>query len=121
MSHDWHTSDGGTPWHQRHVRSGQLGNGPWAIEVARAGRYEVTLRRWPAQLDRAMSCVHASLQLGDVKVDKVVDPAETHATFVVSLPAGPAMLHTSLRRGASGRGAGKEHGAYFASIRALDQ
>jgi arylsulfatase A-like enzyme len=121
MSHDWHTSAGGTPWHQRHVRSGQLGNGPWAIEVARAGRYEVTLRRWPAQLDRAMNCVHAALQLGDVRVGKVVDPADTHATFVVNLPAGPAMLHTSLRRGASERGAGKEHGAYFASIRALDR
>jgi arylsulfatase B len=120
MSHDWHTRDGGTPWHQRHVRSGQLGNGPWAIDVARAGRYEVTLWRWPAQLDRAMNCVHASLEFGKVRVGKDVDPAETHATFVVDLPAGPTMLRTTLRRAAAKRGGGKEHGAYFASIRALD-
>jgi arylsulfatase A-like enzyme len=120
MSHDWHTRDRGTPWHQNHVRNGHLGNGPWAIDVVRAGRYQITLRRWPAQLGRAMNCAHASLELGKVRVGKDVDPAETHATFVVDLPAGPTMLRTTLRRAAGKLGGGKEHGAYFAAIRALD-
>ncbi|MFT7537414.1 MAG: hypothetical protein ACI85K_003373, partial [Hyphomicrobiaceae bacterium] len=121
MSHDWHTNDRGTPWHQNHVRNGFIGNGPWAVEVARAGRYEITLRRWPEQLDRAMNCAHASLAIGAVQVDKDVDPAATHATFLVDLPAGPAMLRTTLLRVAAKRGGGKQHGAYFASVRALDR
>lgn len=121
MSHDWHTNDRGTPWHQNHVRNGFIGNGPWAVEVARAGRYEITLRRWPEQLDRSMNCAHASLAIGAVQVDKDVDPAATHATFLVDLPAGPAMLRTTLLRVAAKRGGGKQHGAYFASVRALDR
>ncbi len=121
MSHDWHTNDRGTPWHQNHVRNGYLGNGPWAVEVARAGRYEITLRRWPAQLDRAMKCVHASLTIGDVNVGKDVDPSATHATFLIDLPAGPAMLRTTLRRQMEKGGGVKEQGAYFASVRAVDR
>jgi len=114
MSHDWHTNNKGTPWHQNHVRNGYIGNGPWAIHVKKAGRYEVTLRRWPKQLQRAMGVVRASLKIGEVTASKDVSPDATSAAFVVTLPAGPAMLRTTLRRD------GKEHGAYFASVRALD-
>lgn len=114
MSHDWHTNNKGTPWHQNHVRSGYIGNGPWAIDVKKAGRYEVTLRRWPQHLQRAMGAVHAAIKVGEVTAAKDVKPDAASAAFVVTLPAGPAMLRTTLRRD------GKEHGAYFASVRALD-
>ena len=114
MSHDWHTEDQGTPWHQNHVRSGYLGNGPWALEVAQAGRYEVTLYRWPAHLERAMDMVHATIAMGELTQDLRIEPAATHAAFRVELPEGPVDLLTTLRRPD-----GKEHGAYFASVRTL--
>ncbi len=115
MSHDWHTNNRGTPWNQNHVRNGYIGNGPWAIDVIRPGRYEITLRRWPSQLHRAMNCVRASIKIGDVERALDLLPSATDATFVVSLPKGPAMLLTTLRRPD-----GKEHGAYFASIRTVE-
>ena len=34
---------------RRDVRGGFLGNGFWAVEVARAGTYEITLCRWPEE------------------------------------------------------------------------
>lgn len=114
MSHDWHTNNRGTPWHQNHVRNGYIGNGPWAIDVTKAGRYEVTLWRWPAQLQRAMGAVHAAIKIGAVEAQQDLSPEASNAAFVVTLPKGPAMLLTTLRRD------GKEHGAYFASVRALD-
>ncbi len=115
MSHDWHTEDKGTPWHQNHVRNGYVSNGPWAVDVAAAGRYRVTLRRWPAIEARAMDCVEASIEIGDVRAKQEVAPGDESASFEVTLPAGPAMLLTTLRRAD-----GKEHGAYFAEVERLD-
>ena len=111
MSHDWHTNDQGTPWHQNHVRRGFIGNGPWAVDIRESGRYDVTLRRWPAQLDRAMECVGAKVTVGGVEMECELEPSAKEATFRVTLAKGPAMLVTTLRRPD-----GKEHGAYFASI-----
>ena len=115
MSHDWHTEDKGTPWHQNHVRNGYVSNGPWAVDVAVPGRYRVTLRRWPAAEDRAMGCVRASIELGAVRVQKELQATDREAAFEVELPAGPALLLTTLRRQD-----GKEHGAYFAEVERID-
>jgi len=116
MSHDWHTADQGVPWHQDHVRNGYVGNGPWAIEVERAGEYEVTLYRWPAHLERAMDAVHATVAMGGASAAMEVDPSATSASFRLRLPAGPTELLTTLRRSD-----GEEHGAYFASVRRLGE
>ena len=114
MSHDWHTEDRGTPWHQDHVRNGYVGNGPWAVEVERAGEYEIRLFRWPEHLARPMEAVHASIAIGEVERAVEIEPSATSADFTVRLPAGPAELWTTLRRES-----GEEHGAYFASVRRL--
>jgi arylsulfatase A-like enzyme len=115
MSHDWHTEDRATPWHQSQVEAGLIANGPWAVEVRRPGTYEFTLRRWPAQLDRAMDCVHAALSIGDVVLERDCERTDESAVLRAELPAGPAMLTTKLRRHD-----GKEHGAYFVSVRMID-
>jgi hypothetical protein len=111
MSHDWHTEGRAVPWHQNHVRQGLVANGTWAIEVERSGEYEVTLRRWPAHLERAMNCDWASISLGRVEAAKDIEASAISAAFRVRLSAGPTELLTTLRR--SG---GEEHGAYFASL-----
>jgi hypothetical protein len=98
------------------VRNGYLGNGPWAIEVLRPGRYEVTLYRWPAQLERAMDAVHAAVSLAGASEELELEPSDTHASFELNLAAGPTELETTLRRSD-----GAEHGAYFASVRWLGE
>lgn len=49
-SHDWHTEDL-PPWHQKHIRAGLVNNGWWALDVAEAGTYEISLYRWPPSLN----------------------------------------------------------------------
>jgi arylsulfatase A-like enzyme len=111
MSHDWHTNNQGTPWHQNHVRNGYVGNGPWAVSVERAGEYEITLYRWPAQLERGLGATQAQVSIGGETVVRDVDPGATSASFRVRLAAGPTELYTRLLRED-----GAAHGAYFASV-----
>ena len=116
MSHDWHTKSQGVPWHQNHVRDGYVVNGPWAVEVARAGEYEVTLYRWPAHLERAMGAKRAELAISGQEASMEVATSATRAVFRLHLPAGPTELLTTLHRED-----GTEHGAYFASVRFLGE
>ncbi|MEM9379634.1 MAG: arylsulfatase [Planctomycetota bacterium] len=114
MSHDWHTNDRGTPWHQNHVRNGYVGNGPWAVDVREAGRYEITLLRWPEHLDRAMDATAAEIEIAGFERSMEVEREATRATFTLDLPAGPTELLTTLTRAD-----GERHGAYFARVRRI--
>ena len=113
--HDWHPTQGGnSPWHQNHVRSGFMGNGYWQIDVQKEGSYEVTLRRWPEQLDQSIEATAARIQVGKVSAKQELEAGATHASFQLDLPAGPARLQSWLTLPD-----GKERGAYFVSIRRL--
>ncbi len=116
MSHDWHTEGAAVPWHQNHVRQGLVARGTWAIAVERSGEYEVTLRRWPAQLNRAMDCVRAAISVGGVEEAMEIGSSAISAVFRVRLAAGSTELSTTFRRSS-----GEEHGAYFASVRWIEQ
>ncbi len=48
-SHDWHT-EADPAWNQMQIRAGKVDNGWWALEVAEAGNYRLTLHRWPPAL-----------------------------------------------------------------------
>jgi len=98
---DWHTR---TPWNQGHIRKGTRQNGFWAIEVERDGTYEISLRRWPRELDkpiaadvpggRALPAQAARLKVGDFdKTQKIPKDACT-SVFEVKLKAGKTRLQT---------------------------
>jgi len=100
---DWHTS---TPWNQSYIRQGARKNGFWAIDVERAGTYEISLCRWPRELNTSMTSaiqggklldIHkARLNVGHVDVTQVIPKNAIAATFKVELPAGPTRLQTWL-------------------------
>jgi arylsulfatase len=50
-----------------HIRSGAGGprGGKWNVRVERAGCYEITLRRWPAEIDVVLSGSHGKLNNGE--------------------------------------------------------
>lgn len=114
-SHDW-LMPGEEPaaWHQKHIQRGDLINGPWAVNVKQAGSYEITLHRWPPYLDKPMEVAAARLTIGSIDQSQPVEKSAAGATFRVQLDAGPAMLQTWLTRPD-----GKQHGAYFATVRRL--
>ncbi len=100
-THDWH---GPQLWHQSQVKGGPDRNGFWAIEVARDGRYEIELRRWPKEVNqpitarfeggRATPATHARLLVGNADQRQVVTPDMVGVTFTVHLKAGPTCLVT---------------------------
>ena len=111
-SHDWLMPGvEQAAWHQVHVERGSLINGGWAIDVQRAGTYDITLYRWAPYLEKPMGLKSARLVIGDV--DKQLDLSEdaVSAPFRVRLGVGPAMLQTYFARPD-----GEQHGAYYVRI-----
>jgi hypothetical protein len=117
----------------RQVRQGEPKNGVWHVEFAREGEYELTLRRWPAEAQTAISAgvsafkaadgmysagvalpiVKARLKVADVDESLSVGASDTAVTFRARLKAGPAELKTWFY-GSDGR---ELCGAYYVEVR----
>jgi arylsulfatase B len=54
-AHDWLTDGSMPPWNQSHIRKSQVTTGEWAIKVDKAGKYRITLCRWPAIVPKAIA------------------------------------------------------------------
>lgn len=115
------------------VRAGLRRNGAWNVEAAVAGDYEITLRRWPAEIDAALraalpSVKHADgqfpagvalpvasarLKVGTFDATSRVEQDDRAVTFVTKLPPGRTKLQTWLLDSA-----GQEiAGAYYVTVR----
>ena len=105
---------------QGQIRRGVLKNGYWLIDVARAGEYEIELRRWPKEADGTISGTlpdgsgtalpitqamlfvsgHNHLRIAEKKayqfegLTKRVTPKDKGITFTMNLKKGPTALHT---------------------------
>lgn len=112
-SQDWVTPRGNPPWSHTQVVRRAMSNGPWHLDVAAAGRYRISLSRWPQYLGKGIDSVSAKIEIADQTLTtQIDDPAKTvTADFIVTLPAGPTELKTTLTLQN-----GKQHGAYFATI-----
>ncbi|MEZ5400928.1 MAG: arylsulfatase [Bryobacteraceae bacterium] len=128
--HDWHGEGSNVTWNQHGIRLAPVANGYWAVDVVRAGRYRIELRRWPQEVDlpinapykdpapnresapgKAIRAVKARLSIAGVEQAKDVAATDKAAVFDVELPKGPAELHTWLIEDN-----GAERGAYFAYV-----
>jgi len=119
----------------RQVRDGLGRNGAWNVEVARAGKYAIELRRWPAEADapiraglpalkhadgtfppgQALPVAAARLKIAAHDATRAVADDAKAATFQVSLPAGRTQL-----QGWMLDAQGKEiAGAYYVTVRRL--
>ena len=110
---------------QGQIRRGVLKNGYWLIDVARAGEYEIELRRWPKEADGTVSGTlpdgsgtalpinqamlfvsgHNHLKISEKKayqfegLTKRVTPKDKGVTFTMNLKKGPTALHTWFKEG----------------------
>jgi hypothetical protein len=117
------------------VRSGLRRNGAWNVEVATAGNYAITLRRWPVEADAtiraglpavkhadgefpagvALPVATARLQVAEFNATRPVAVDDKGVTFAVKLAAGRAKLQTWFAAAD-----GKEiAGAYYVTVRRL--
>jgi arylsulfatase A-like enzyme len=116
---EWHSSQ---QWGQSAVQRGFEGNGYWAIRVAQSGTYQITLRRWPEEVDQpitaavdgrgAIAAETARLRVGEFDATKSVTREARAVQFDVVLPAGSTRLETWLTAAD-----GASRGAYYVSVR----
>ena len=121
--HDWHEADP-CPWNQTHILQGIEGNGFWAVEVERAGEYEVSLRRWPREVDqpinaaipggRAIQATKARLVLGRIDLEEPVPESAREVVFRVRLRPGKMRLQTWLLDEG-----GASRGSYYVCVRRM--
>ncbi|MEM9079922.1 MAG: arylsulfatase [Verrucomicrobiota bacterium] len=137
-SHDWLTNDRTVPWNQQQIRAGQEGTGKWALRVAEAGKYRITLRRWPAQSGanitasipagapvpgliafreepgKAIPAKSVTIEVANFSAQKPVTADDSGITFDVDLPAGDTYL-----TGTFIREDGTKIGTYYVEIEKL--
>ena len=132
-AHDWHSDGSLRTWNQRGIRAAPAVNGHWAVEVEKAGRYRIELRRWPRELDlpvnasyedanynreevsgESIQAAEARLEIGGVERSTTVSDDDKAAFFTVKLPKGPADLKTTFTSAD-----GTERGAYYVYIQRL--
>ncbi|HSU52143.1 MAG TPA: sulfatase/phosphatase domain-containing protein, partial [Segetibacter sp.] len=89
--------------HDSHRRNGKC---IWVVNVARNGRYEVRLNRWPDESgkrivedrkgDKLLAIKSASLKVGNIDLIKTVSEDMHSVKFVVDLKAGTTCFETAL-------------------------
>jgi len=134
-SHDWHTPKL-PPWHQQHVRKGYVDNGYWYLDVVKAGKYKVTLMRWPEETGLALNAsikphknqggidypkgkkiefVSAKIKIGEQELEtKEIDNSLQGISFDVELNKGEQQLQTW-----TVDTEGVERGMYYVYLEAL--
>jgi arylsulfatase A-like enzyme len=113
VCHDWHGER--APSGQEQVRNRIQANGFWAVEVARPGKYAVTLRERPAVAKFPLTAVTARLTVGKVDASKPVPAGTTSVTFEVDLTSGKTRLQTWLTEKD-----GTSRGAYFVEVKHVE-
>jgi arylsulfatase A-like enzyme len=124
--HDWHSIEGVRQAHsnQAGVRDGEQNSGFWAVEIARDGEYEFSLRRWPAEVDapinaaipggKAINATRARLKIAHVDSTVQVRAGARAVTFKVRLKAGKTRLQTWFTNDR-----GDSWGAYYLYVKRL--
>ncbi|MEM9400212.1 MAG: arylsulfatase [Verrucomicrobiota bacterium] len=96
-SHDW--MKGGMPaWHQKYVENNKMAfESFWNLEVEQTGEYEISLRRWPVEADKAINdgtfgeatnYKKARLRIGEMEETKDIPAGAKEITFKVYLEKG---------------------------------
>ena len=90
--------------HDAHTRKGEK---IWTVNVARDGRYEVAVNRWPNESGKSIGeigkgdlvdrIVSASLKVGNIEQTVQVDGEMNSARFVVDLKAGVTCFQSAFR------------------------
>lgn len=119
--HDWHTDDGPVPWNQPSVARHPNHNGFWAVDVKKAGRYEITLRLRPHYVKEPVPIEADSTGI-EIRGEEFNAASRYQGTtgpssvvHVLQLKPGPATLTTKLIHG------DQSHGAYFVDVKYLGE
>lgn len=120
-SHDLH---GQVCWDQSQAKRNSRTDGFWTVEVARAGAYEIDVRRFPEESGlplrgapqgaKEFKPTHARLKVADIDQTRPAGEADKAVTFPVRLSAGRTRLQAWLVDDTEN---GETNGAYYVTVR----
>jgi len=115
-AHDWHAPDGQVPWNHEQISRQPVVNGWWAVDVARSGRYELTLRAWPPERrdTPVLTATTGRISIGVTNHVLPIPAGARQVTFQAPLSHGVTRLQTWLKRPD-----GQERGAFYVTARRL--
>ena len=87
---------------------------PYMLHVDQAGKYQMTLRRYPREADTPIEAVGAEIQIAGQTLKKTIKEDATKAQFDLELETGDAELLTYFHNSKGERG-----GAYFVYVERL--
>ena len=103
-SHDQMVEEGLPSWNQNHVLDQKNKLAPWVVRVEHEGEYEISIRRWAAEADRAINdkfraksslgAVKAFCKIGEVNLSASVLEHAKEVTFKMILKPGQYELLT---------------------------
>ncbi len=125
-SSDWQDVYADNAGHVRHAEGGPRG-GPWNVNVMRSGEYEVSLSRWPREVDkpltdaydvdgRALPIARGVLTIAGQELATKAAAGSSFLTFRLRLPEGPTQL-CGWFQDENGQDL---CGAFYAQVRRLD-
>ncbi len=139
--HDWITI-GSTPWNQGHIRRGldrEDCMGYWNVYIARPGKYEIRLRRWPEETNAAINAgmepgadvpgvkamrtaagrqfdlSTATVEIAGKELKASFDPDAIEAVITTELPVGKTQLQATFHAAD-----GSSVGAYYAYVTRIE-
>lgn len=95
--HDWHSDKPLNTWSQEDIMNRKHGNGFWAIEIAKAGQYEFTLRTYPTEEDTRLNIQNVRIKIGPHDVEKECYPGSSEVKFILNLEPGKTELRSWMR------------------------
>ena len=127
-SHDIH---GKVIWNHRQIRAGGRADGFWAVDVESDGKYEISLRRWPIELDLPINysfsdvdidkfppinATDARLKIGKFDETKTINKDDDDIKFIVQLKAGKTRMQAWF---INGKDDGQTWGVYYAYVKKI--
>ncbi|EMI54395.1 arylsulfatase [Rhodopirellula sallentina] len=110
---DWHPTEGNVIWKQKQLADDALWiNGFWAIDVARAGNYDIRVSRFPDDAKAPMKAKQVRLRVGENEQTQNVQPTDVSAKFSTHLETGHHIVQAWL----TDETTGKQRGAYFVEL-----
>ncbi len=110
---DWHGPV--VPWHQQDVVKRISANGYWALNVAREGHYQLTLRERPRVAKHPLPAgALARIRAGGRVRTKMIPPGAIGVTFDLNLDPGDLNLEAVI---SENQGKGPTRGAYYIEVR----
>jgi arylsulfatase B len=89
-------------YHQRHVLTAVEGIGFWPVEIAKTGKYQLDVRRWPKELDHPISAGLPANSKSDISVlgkPVVIGEGVAIPTSKVRLKVGDKVLEKAIGEG----------------------